>query len=85
LRLRQPVPYGLQIRVVVLKGFIDLERKCRRRQIDTAAGKRQLDRAAGVPKLPATDLKRIQMLVTPAEGDLQGSVQLRQSRLFSDQ
>jgi hypothetical protein len=50
---------------VVLKGFLDLECKCRQRHINTAAGKRQLDRAGRVTKLPTTDLKNIQMFVAP--------------------
>src|SRR5208283_5234307 len=71
--------------VLVAESFIDLEGKCRQRDIDTAAGERQLDRSGRVPKLPATNLKRIQMLVTPAESDLKGSVKLGQRRLFGDQ
>jgi hypothetical protein len=70
---------------VVLKGLVDLESKCRQRLIVTAAAQRQLDRAGRVAKLPATDLKNIQVFVASAKGHLQCSVKLSQRRLFSDQ
>ncbi len=52
--------------------------------IDAAAGKRQLDRAGQITKLPATDLKNIQMFAALAEGNLQRGMQLSQKRLFGD-
>ena len=69
---------------MVLKDFVDLESKGRQRHIDTAAGKRQLDRTGRVTKLLTTDLKNIQMLVTPAEGHSQPRMKLSQRRLFGD-
>src|SRR5450755_4815673 len=78
------LPRNKQI-VLIPKSFIDLEPKCRQRDVDTAAGMRQLDRSSRVAKLPAKNLKRIQMLIAPAESDLQSRVQLGQRRLFGDQ
>lgn len=55
---------------MLVKGFVDLECKCRQRQ---------LDRAGRVAKLPTTDLKNIQMFVAPAEGHLKCRMKLSQS------
>ena len=67
LSLESPLPRQCTIGMPLLEAI---------EQRATAAGTRQLDRSGRVAKLPAPNLKRIQVLVTPAEGNLQGSVQM---------
>jgi hypothetical protein len=54
----------------------------RARHIDTDAG--ELQRTGRITELPATYLKRVEVVVTPAESDLQRSVELGQRCLFGD-
>jgi hypothetical protein len=68
--------------VLVPEILADLEAERSQGDIDAAARERQLDPAGRIAELPATDLKRIQMFITPAEGDLQRSVEFGQRCLF---
>jgi len=60
-------------------------RRTGKRKVDSAAGERKLDCPGGVAELLPANLKAIQVLIAPAERDLQGRVEFGQRRLFSDQ
>jgi hypothetical protein len=60
-------------------------RRTGKRKVDSAAGERKLDCPGGVAELLPANLKAIQVLIAPAERDLQGRVEFGQTRLFSDQ
>ena len=71
--------------VLVKKGFPDVKPKGGKRNVDSAAGERKLDCPGWVAELPPANLKGLQVLIAPAERDLQGRVEFGQRRLFSDQ
>jgi hypothetical protein len=70
--------------VLVEKGFPDLKPKGGKRNIDATAGERLLDCAGRVAELPAANLKGVEVLVAPAESDLQHGVELGERSLLTD-
>jgi len=76
---------GDQQIVLIKKGFPNVKPKGGKRNVDSAAGERKLDCPGGVAELSSANLKGIQVLIAPAERDLQGRVEFGQTRLFSDQ
>jgi len=55
-------------------------RRTGKRKVDSAAGERKLDCPGGVAELLPANLKAIQVLIAPAERDLQGRVEFGQTR-----
>jgi hypothetical protein len=66
--------------VLVEEGFPDIKSKSGKRNVDSAAGERKLDCPGWVAELPPANLKGIQVLIAPAERDLQGRVEFVQRR-----
>ena len=73
-----------QVVLLVEKGFPDFKPKGGKRNIDATAGERQLDCAGRVAELPAANVKGVEVLVAPAESDLQHGMELSERSLFTD-